>query len=61
MSVIAPVCVSSVPSIHLSDDEYQEILDEFPSTNSGEKFLTKITAKIPDDKTLTLHNANSQR
>ena len=57
MSVIAPVHASSVPSVHLSDDEHQEILDEFPGTNYGEKNPSKITLKIPDYVTLTLHNA----
>ena len=32
-------------------------LDEFPSTNYGEKNLSKIMAEIPDDITLTLHQA----
>ena len=54
MSVIAAVCTSSEPSIHPSHDKCQEFLDEFPGTNYGEKNLSKITAKIPDDITLTL-------
>ena len=41
--------------IHLSDDECQEIPDKISSTNYGEKFL-EITAKFPDDVTLTLCN-----
>ena len=35
--VVAPICASSVLSIHLSNDEHQEIPDKFPSTNYGEK------------------------
>ena len=57
MSVIAPIQASSVPSILPSDDDYQEILDEFPGTNYGEKNPSKIMAKIPNDITLTLHQA----
>ena len=57
MSVIAPICASSVLSIHPSDNEDQEILDEIPGSNCGEKFLSKITLKLPDDVTLTLHQA----
>ena len=47
----------SIPSIHLSDVEHQEIPDEFPSTNHGEKFPAEIMAKIPYDITLILQNA----
>ena len=54
MSVIASICASSILSIYLSDDKHQEIpakLGEIPS---------EIMAKIPDDITLTLHNAKFQ-
>ena len=54
MSVIAPIQASSIPSIHVSDDKHQEILDKFPGTNDGEKFPYEITRKILDDVTLTL-------
>ena len=54
-SVITPVHALSIPSIHPSDDKCQEILDKFPCINYGEKFLSDITVKIPDDITLTLH------
>ena len=37
MSVIAPICASSVLSVHLSDIEYQEILEEIPGMNYEEK------------------------
>ena len=56
-SVIAPISTSSVPSVHLSHGKCQEIPEEFPGTNYGEKFLVEIMAKIPDDATLALHNA----
>ena len=46
----------TVPSVHLSDDEHKEIPDKICSTNYGEKISAKITAKIPDDVTLTLCN-----
>ena len=36
-SVIAPICASSILSVHLSDDKSQEIPDEFPGTNYGRK------------------------
>ena len=55
MSVIAPASALPVPSVHPTDDKHQEFLDKFPSTNYGEKFPSEITAKIPDDVTLTLH------
>ena len=57
MSVIAPISALSIPSIHPSDNEHQEIPDKFPGTNNGEKNPSKIMVKIPDDITLTLHNA----
>ena len=57
MSVIAPVCALSIPSIHPPVDKYQEFQDEFPGTNYGEKYLAKFMAKIPDDITLVLYNA----
>ena len=44
-SVIAPISTLSVLSVHLSNDEYQEILEEFPSTNYGEKYPAITTAK----------------
>ena len=53
-TVIAPISASSIPSINQSDDECQEIQDKFPSSNHGEKFPVEITAKIPDDISLTL-------
>ena len=56
-SVIASICASSIPSIHLSDDKCQEILEEFPGTNYGGRHPSKILVKIPADVTLTLHNA----
>ena len=57
MSVVAPICALCVLSIHLSDDECQEIPDEFSSTNYGEKLSSEIMVKIPDDITLTLQKA----
>ena len=57
MSVIAPIHASSIPSIHPSDDEHQEILDKFPGTIYGEKTPSKFMAKPPDNITLTLHQA----
>ena len=56
-SVIAPIHALPIPSIHLTNHKHQEILDEFPSTNYGENNLSEIMAKIPDDITLTLHQA----
>ena len=57
MSIIAPISALSIPSVHLSDDEHQEILEEFSHTNYGEKFPSQIL--IPHNVTLTptLHNA----
>ena len=55
-SVIAAVCALSIPSIHPSDDEHQEILDKFPGTNYGETSPSEIKAKFPDNVTLTLCN-----
>ena len=55
-SVITPISASSVPSIHPSGNECKEILDEIPGTTYGEKFPSKITMKVPDNKTLTLCN-----
>ena len=46
MSAIAPISALSILSVHPSEDEHQEIPDEFPSTNHGEKFLVEIMAKI---------------
>ena len=45
-SVIALISSSSIPSVHRSDDEDQEILAEFPATKYGEKFLIEIMADI---------------
>ena len=61
MSVIAPISASSIPSIHLSDIKCQEILEEIPGTNYGEKFLAEILAKIPDNITELYIKQNSQR
>ena len=55
MSVIAPICALPIPSVHLTDDECQEFLNKFPGSNYGEKTLSEIMAKIPDDVTLTLY------
>ena len=52
-SVVAPVCALPILSVKPSNDECQEFLDKFPSTNYGEKNLSEITTKIPDDITLT--------
>ena len=57
MSVIAPVCAPSVPSVHPSNNEHQKILDKFPSTNYGEKFPSETMVKISDHITLALHQA----
>ena len=40
-SVVAPICALSVLSIHLSDDEHQEIPDEFHGTNYERKINPK--------------------
>ena len=55
MSIIALIHPSSVPSIHLSNDEYNEIWAEFPGSNYGLKFPVEIIAKIPDNVNLALH------
>ena len=55
-SVIAPIRASSIVSVHLSDDEHQEIPAKLPGTNYREKYPVEITVKIPDDVTLTLCN-----
>ena len=55
MSVITLISASYVPSIHPLDDEGWEKLEQFPSTSYEENFMVVITAKIPDDITLTLH------
>ena len=57
MSVIAPISALPIPSVHLSDIEYQEITEEFPGTKYGEKYPVEITAKVPHNVTLTLHHA----
>ena len=56
MSVEAPISALSVPSVHPSDNEHQEIPDEIAGTNHGEIFLAKIVSKISDDITLTQCN-----
>ena len=55
MSVIASVCALPILSVQPYNDEHQEFPDKFPSTNYGEKNLSEITAKIPDNVTLTPH------
>ena len=57
MSVVTPIHALSEPSVHLSDDEHQEFPDEFPGNNYGEKTPSEIMVKIPDNITLTLHQA----
>ena len=57
VSAVASIHAPFILSVHLSDDEHQEILEEVRSTNYGEKIPVKITAKIPDKVTLTLCNA----
>ena len=57
MSVVSPIHALPILSVHPSDNECQEIPDEFPGTNYGEKFPPKIMTKIPDDISLTLHQA----
>ena len=42
MSVIAPIHALSVLSIHPSDDKHQEIWDDFPDANYGEKNPSEI-------------------
>ena len=54
--VIAPISALSIPSIHPSDDECQEIPEEIPGTDYAEKYPVEITAKIPDNITQTLCN-----
>ena len=54
-AVVAPIHALPVPSVHPSDDECQEFLDGFPSTKYGEKNLSEIMVKFPDDVTLTLN------
>ena len=44
--VNTPIHALSILSIHPSDIKHQEIPDEFPGTNYGEKFLPEIMAKI---------------
>ena len=56
-SVIAPVCALPVPSTHPYNDECQEFLDGFPSTEYGEKNWSEITVKFPHNVTLTLQEA----
>ena len=56
-SVFAPVHASPVPSVLPYDDEHQEFLDGFPSTDYGEKNPSETTVKFPNDATLTLRQA----
>ena len=42
MSIVAPGSALSIMSVHPLDDKCQEILDEFPSANDGEKYPTEI-------------------
>ena len=56
MSVIAPISASSILSVHPSDDEHQEIPEEFPVTPTPIKYGENFLAKYPDDVTLTLCN-----
>ena len=55
MSVIAPVHALPIPSIHPSDNEHQEFLDEFPCTKYGEKNASEIMVIFSHNATLTLH------
>ena len=57
MSVSALICALPMLSVHLTDNEHQEFPDKFPSTNYGDKNLSEIMAKIPNNVTLTLHHA----
>ena len=57
MPVIAPVHALPIPSIHPDNDECQEFPDEFPGTKYGEKNMSKIMVKFPDNVSLTLHQA----
>ena len=50
-------CASSIPSVLPYDDKRQEFLDGFPSTNYGEKNMSKIMVKFTHDVTLTLQQA----
>ena len=45
MSIVAPVHASPILFIHPSDDECQEIADEFPSTIMGRKTHLKFQQK----------------
>ena len=56
-SVIAPIHAAPIPSVHPTDGKFQEFPDKFPGTNYREKLLSKIMAKIPNNVTLTLHQA----
>ena len=49
-SIIAPSHALSVPSVHLYNDEHQEIPAKFPGTKYGEKTHLKLQLK-----SLTLH------
>ena len=46
MSVIAPISASSILSINPSDNDCQEIPDEYPSTSYGEKSQQKLQPKF---------------
>ena len=46
-SVITSVYTSSALSVNLSDVECQEILEEFPGTNSGEIIPVETTTLLP--------------
>ena len=62
LSDVVTVHTSSILSTHPSDIEHQEIPDNFPFTNYGEKLLLEITtvfpSKILDGITLTLNKMN---
>ena len=53
MSVLAPMHGLPIPSIHPSDNKHKDFLVEFPSTSYGEKNLSEIMVKTPDD--IALH------
>ena len=46
-SVITSVYTSATLSVNPSDVECQEILEEFPGTNSGEIIPVEITTLLP--------------
>ena len=63
-SVVAPVSASVsaslIPSVCLTDDKCQEFPDKFLGTNYLENLPFKVMAEIPDDVTLTPHQAKFQ-